>query len=67
MVGSPADIAKLLMRHITRGFRFKEGRIRVVDFLEFFALGIHVLRLGLFFIKFTVAFISFLILELSLC
>ena len=44
VVGSPADIIELPIRLIVKGFRFKEERMRVIDFL---APWILFLRLGL--------------------
>ena len=68
MVGSPADIAEFPIKFMPGGFRFKEGRMRVVRFfLNFLPLGFMFLRLGLSSIKLTLAFISFLVLELRLC
>ena len=47
VVGSPADIAKLLIRLMARGYGFNEERMRVIIFLEFLALGIHIFALRL--------------------
>jgi len=49
VVGSSADIKELPIKLMTRGFRFKGGEIRMIDFLS---LGIHVFALGLSSIKF---------------
>ena len=46
-VGSPTDIIELSIRFMIRNFRFKEGRMRVIDFLEFLALEIQVFSLKL--------------------
>ena len=81
VISSFIDVAESFISLLARGFRFEGGRLRIFErrticirrkmkmiwFFKLLALGFMNLRLNLSSTKFTLAFISDLVLELSLC
>ena len=81
MISSLADVAKSFVSHLVKDFGFEGGRlkrferrrvcmerrIKMIEFLNFLPLGFMNLHLGLSSTKFTLAFISDLVLEFCLC